>query len=797
MAGDVPVDERALIIPSGPGSASVLRAAASPDQPGRGATPPTTTTSAVPTGAAGTAGTAGTTAGAPGAATPADPRGERTLHHYGRVQVLGRPRDPDTARRSATTQHQPGVRGLAALIPPADGSVVSTTGVSPGLSRAETLGLDAFRLRASSAYRQMKAERPRDGHDWDMDRPCTDVPPPRTSAPSTPTPPAALSPTATPLAPTDPSSAVSGTTSAGGTSTLGTAATGTAATGTAATGAAVRATSSNGAIGDGASNGPLPSSSAAGVPTSSRLEGSVAVGLILVEGPTADLQFTAAERTKVVAEVQNGLSWYATTNPAADLAFHYDIQIVRLSVAANPNATDLEALWRDPTMDRLGHKPNFDGVYDYVDALRGRLQTTWAYCAFFTKYPVGYFAYSSIGGPRIVMSYENDGWGPDNIDRVFTHETGHIFGAPDEYGGAGCDCGGEWGVFHAPNGNCDSCASAPVDCLMRSNSFALCRYTPSQLGWGRGVTGNPVLIQSKGLGRTGNFEVLVPSVFAGLTHVWRDNDITSYPWRDPWQTAQSLGPVDAVSMVQSTLATPGPLEVVVRVGDGLQFLWRESTGMFAWHAPVPIASGQGVRGVPSLVQSRLGAKGNFELLVPAADVGLVHLWRNHDVQGFPWSSPTRFGANLGKVDAVSLIHGTLGGGTGMLEAVVRVGSRLVHLTRDNTAVWRTGPTFGEGVAGNPALIQSTFSGGARNFEVVVPSAGGGLIHYYRNNGASTPFWSGPRPFAPSLGRVDAVSMIQSNFDGHLEVLARVGDELHMIWRSSGPTATWSTPRRVF
>ena len=50
-------------------------------------------------------------------------------------------------------------------------------------------------------------------------------------------------------------------------------------------------------------------------PTSQRLTGSVAVGIVIVEGPNANLKFSAAERTKVVAEVQNGLSWLATQNP--------------------------------------------------------------------------------------------------------------------------------------------------------------------------------------------------------------------------------------------------------------------------------------------------------------------------------------------------------------------------------------------------------------------------------------------------------------------------------------------------
>lgn len=61
----------------------------------------------------------------------------------------------------------------------------------------------------------------------------------------------------------------------------------------------------------------------------------------------------------------------------------------------------------------------------------------WAYCAFFVKgYPLWHFAYAS--SPRIVMDYANDGWGPDNIDRVFAHEIGHIFSCHDEYATANC-----------------------------------------------------------------------------------------------------------------------------------------------------------------------------------------------------------------------------------------------------------------------------------------------------------------------------------------------------------------------
>jgi hypothetical protein len=220
-------------------------------------------------------------------------------------------------------------------------------------------------------------------------------------------------------------------------------------------------------------------------PTSQRLTGSIAIGIIIVEGPNANLKFSAAERTKIVAEVQNGLSWLATQSPEG-LVFKYDIKIVTLNVQPGPNtltAGQKEALWRDPAMQQLGFATGLGGVTAYVNKIRTDLGTTWTYCAFFTKYPIYHFAYASIGGPRLVMDYANDGWGPDNIDRVFAHESGHIFGAPDEYSSSGCDCGGSWGFYSKPNANCANCApGGGVDCLMKGNTWNMCVNTPYHLG---------------------------------------------------------------------------------------------------------------------------------------------------------------------------------------------------------------------------------------------------------------------------------------------------------------------------
>jgi hypothetical protein len=82
-----------------------------------------------------------------------------------------------------------------------------------------------------------------------------------------------------------------------------------------------------------------------------------------------------------------------------------------------------------------------------------------------------------------VLQYSNDGWGPDNIDRVFVHETGHIFNAPDEYADSHCDCGGSWGYFHLPNLNCENCApGGSVSCIMSHNDWQMCACTPRRIG---------------------------------------------------------------------------------------------------------------------------------------------------------------------------------------------------------------------------------------------------------------------------------------------------------------------------
>jgi hypothetical protein len=219
--------------------------------------------------------------------------------------------------------------------------------------------------------------------------------------------------------------------------------------------------------------------------TSDRLTGRVAVGLIMVSSSRSGLELTSQEQVKIVAEVQNGLTWLAAQSPGKDVTWVYEINTVTVDVPDTTSGSTyetFEAPWRDAALTSLGLGAGVAGVRAYASALRAKLATDWAYCAFFTRYTLFHFAYA--GRPRLVMHYLNDGWGPDNIDRVFAHETGHIFGAPDEYASSGCSCGGSHGFFNKPNSNCESCASGGgVDCIMRANTWAMCSVTPFHLGF--------------------------------------------------------------------------------------------------------------------------------------------------------------------------------------------------------------------------------------------------------------------------------------------------------------------------
>ncbi|WNM62496.1 hemopexin repeat-containing protein [Candidatus Nitrospira neomarina] len=143
------------------------------------------------------------------------------------------------------------------------------------------------------------------------------------------------------------------------------------------------------------------------------------------------------------------------------------------------NKNEAERLWRDKAFAQLGLP--VDDIKEYAQQLRASHNTDWAFIAIFTSHPITWFAYA--GTPRTTMRYAPKS--NNSFNRVFSHETGHIFGAPDEYANSGCICGALKGrFFRAPNDNCSNCSGTTVSCIMKNNSQAICEYTPKHLGWG-------------------------------------------------------------------------------------------------------------------------------------------------------------------------------------------------------------------------------------------------------------------------------------------------------------------------
>jgi hypothetical protein len=215
------------------------------------------------------------------------------------------------------------------------------------------------------------------------------------------------------------------------------------------------------------------------------LVGKVAVGLVWVDSTVSDYQITDQEKTKTLNETTSGLNWLAGLEPSAGVTWVYDFKRPKISLTSssftNQNQNDWENLWRNAALGAMGYSADLNGMNNYINQIKSQNGAAWAYAVFITKYPKTWFAYT--WGNHVVMDFGVDGWGIDNFHIVIAHETGHIFGCPDEYTSSGCNCASLFGRYQIPNGNCESCAAHFVPCLMSHNTQAVCDYTRGHVGW--------------------------------------------------------------------------------------------------------------------------------------------------------------------------------------------------------------------------------------------------------------------------------------------------------------------------
>ncbi len=243
--------------------------------------------------------------------------------------------------------------------------------------------------------------------------------------------------------------------------------------------------------------------------TSEFMAGKVAVGIILPESDgTIDAQTEnwGTRDATVVSEIAAGLSWWAATGmPQGNLTFFYDTHL-KVPTGYEPitRSSSDQGLWMAQTLAAIGYPGTsyWTQVRNYLNAIRASNGTDWAIAVFVVdsladsdgKFTDGYFGYAYYYGPFTVMTYDNDGWGISRMDSVLAHETGHLFGAGDEYcqpGYSCCSCGGSYGYLGIANSNCEArCVTSSTDCptcvsvncIMRNNANVIDTPSRHQVG---------------------------------------------------------------------------------------------------------------------------------------------------------------------------------------------------------------------------------------------------------------------------------------------------------------------------
>ena len=210
------------------------------------------------------------------------------------------------------------------------------------------------------------------------------------------------------------------------------------------------------------------------------MAGSIAYSVIFVESnggsgncAPADAQtenWDNARRAAVLSEISAGMAfWTARANGPSPLTFVLDDLGVRTTSCEPIRGTSgAEGKWITDIIGPMGYPADavsyLDATHQLAHDRRTALGTDWAFVIFVVDslndadgyFSDGYFAYAYLNGPLVVMTYDNDNWGIDGMNYVAAHETGHIFGALDEYPTSNCSPDDTSGYLNIANASCNN-----------------------------------------------------------------------------------------------------------------------------------------------------------------------------------------------------------------------------------------------------------------------------------------------------------------------------------------------------
>lgn len=208
--------------------------------------------------------------------------------------------------------------------------------------------------------------------------------------------------------------------------------------------------------------------------------------------------WSAARKDEVRTGIRDGMDFWEDQAPG-----RFDVKMTTTTVptgvepirhnAYTGGECDNQFVWINDAMEELGYDPGvvecqgdgwdwttWNAVRSYAHDLRNAHDRDWGYVAFVVDslddddgtFADGKFAYAYRNGPFTVLTYDNDGYGIDKMDEVAAHETGHIFGATDEYTNPGEVWGYLWERETDDSG-----------CIMDDSSWCVSPGSAGQLGW--------------------------------------------------------------------------------------------------------------------------------------------------------------------------------------------------------------------------------------------------------------------------------------------------------------------------
>lgn len=233
--------------------------------------------------------------------------------------------------------------------------------------------------------------------------------------------------------------------------------------------------------------------------------GNVYVRVVLLESNgqiDASVENWTSDRIRTVKnEISEGLQWWEDTfdkycpDSPIDLNFHIDFTYANTPFQTNyepinhPHTDDYR--WVSEFLVSQGYTGGSSrsavnaSLRNYNYDMRLANDCDWAYTIFVAdsladpdgKFSDAYFGYAWVGGPRLQLTYDNNGWGISDMSIVVAHETGHIFCALDEYdvGSSYSSGSASWqetgGYYGVQNLNAWDCPTGQTDSIMAGSSL--------------------------------------------------------------------------------------------------------------------------------------------------------------------------------------------------------------------------------------------------------------------------------------------------------------------------------------